>query len=224
MGLSTDVRILSQLELYMKEIELFNPAYGLVKVKDHRELLVKHILDSLAPVNTIRQLLGKPGKGRVADIGSGAGLPGIPLAISMGTVEFSLIERMTRRAGFLRDAIAVLSLSNVVVLETEMEKPALVPEGSFDVVVFRAFKPLLPALLKKLLALLAPGGVLAAYKGRRQVIDEEMGKLFGTSIELKAGGDIQCQNFAWEKIHWEIIPLKVPFLEEERNLVLIWKP
>ena len=65
---------------YIDEIELFNPAYGLVKVRDRRELIVKHILDSLAPLHIIRRLLADPmsppeTKPNIADVGSGAGLP-----------------------------------------------------------------------------------------------------------------------------------------------------
>ncbi len=94
-------RILPLLERYIEEIELFNPAYGLVKVKDRRELIVKHILDSLAPIKIIRDLSKNSISLKIADVGSGAGLPGIPLAVCLPNAAFTLIERMGRRAGFL---------------------------------------------------------------------------------------------------------------------------
>jgi len=197
-------RILPLLNLYIKEIELFNPAYGLVMVKDRRELVVRHILDSLAPLNVIRHTLGPAFEQKtplIADIGSGAGLPGIPLAVCMYDAEFTLIERMGRRAGFLRDALAVLGLPNARVEEAEMEKLSLPAANRFNLAVFRAFRPLEPAILKNLFKLLAPGGALAAYKGRRQTIEEET-----ASMPTAA---------------WEILPVEVPFLEEERHLVLI---
>jgi 16S rRNA (guanine527-N7)-methyltransferase len=194
-------RVLPLLEHYIEEIELFNPAYGLVKVKDRRELIVKHILDSMTPLKVIRDLSIKSTSFKVADIGSGAGLPGIPLAVCLPNAAFTLVERMGRRAGFLRDAVAVLGLPNVKVEEAEMEKIALTVENRFDLIVFRAFKPLDSALLKGLFAILKPSGFLAAYKGRRQAIEEEMGGL--------------------QNLSWEAIPLEVPFLDEERHLVLI---
>ena len=203
LGLLQD-RILRLLNLYIEEIELFNPAYGLVKVKDRRELVVRHILDSLAPLDIIRQTLGPTFKQEtplIADVGSGAGLPGIPLAIYMGDADFTLIERMGRRAGFLRDALAVLALPNARVEEAEMEKLQRPIEKRFDLIAFRAFRPLEPAILRGLYKLLAPGGALAAYKGRRQAIEEEMAKAPPAA--------------------WEIFPLEVPFLEEERHLVII---
>jgi len=196
---------------YIEEIELFNPAYGLVKVQDRRELIVKHILDSLAPLSIIRNL---PGKIRIADVGSGAGLPGIPLAICMPDAEFTLIERMGRRTGFLRNALAILGLPNTLVEETEMEK--IVPAGCFDLVVFRAFRPLEPAIFKGLLRLLAAGGALAAYKGRREALEEEMAGLL-SALDKGAFPSIAGR----EALPWEVFPLDVPFLEEERHLVLI---
>jgi 16S rRNA (guanine527-N7)-methyltransferase len=194
-------RILPLLERYIEEIELFNPAYGLVKVKDRRELIVKHILDSLAPIKIIRDLSKNSANFKIADIGSGAGLPGIPLAICLPNAAFTLIERMGRRAGFLRDAVAVLGLPNVVVVEADMEKLAIAVDDRYDLIVFRAFRPLDSAILRRLFALLKPSGLLAAYKGRRQAIEEEMEGL--------------------QNVSWEAIPLEVPFLEEERHLVLI---
>jgi 16S rRNA (guanine527-N7)-methyltransferase len=194
-------RILSQLTRYIEEIELFNPAYGLVKVKDRRELIVRHILDSLAPAGIINKIAA----GTVADVGSGTGLPGIPLAICMPDLKFTLIERMGRRAGFLCNVLAVLGLPNAVVEENDMETLArhLPEKDRFHLIVFRAFRPLNPLLLKGLFALLLPGGKIAAYKGRRQSIEEEMAGLLPDR---------------------EIIPLEVPFLDEERHLLLIHSP
>jgi 16S rRNA (guanine527-N7)-methyltransferase len=199
---------LAPLEKYIAEIELFNPAYGLVKVKDREELALKHILDSLAPLPYLIPLLPEgAGPPQIADVGSGAGLPGIPLAICLPEARFTLIERMGRRAGFLRDAAAVLGLSNTAVEEAEMEKAA---PGRFSLAVFRAFRPLEKPILKGLLRLLAPGGVLAAWKGRRESALAELAAAEKALPEL-AG-------------RWELAPAAVPFLDEERHLVIIRNP
>jgi 16S rRNA (guanine527-N7)-methyltransferase len=200
--------IYALLSKYIEEIELFNEAYGLVKVRDRDELVVKHILDSLAPLGHIIRLLQNkaaiPAGISIADVGSGAGLPGIPLAICLPSVNVTLIERMGRRAGFLRDVIAVLGLSNVMVEEGEMENAEA---GCFDAVVFRAFRSLEPPVLKGLLRLLAPGGFLAAYKGRKLAIKEEMSAL---EKDMPAIRD-----------RWETEALFVPFLYEERHVTII---
>jgi 16S rRNA (guanine527-N7)-methyltransferase len=192
------------LNTYLDEIERFNPALSLVGAGDRRELVIKHILDSIAPLGIIlrRASLNVPAGSAftIADIGSGAGLPGIPLAILLPGVRFTLIERMGRRAGFLRNVKTALGLSNITIEEAEMEKAE---RGRFSVLCFRAFRPLEPALLKKLLRLLEPGGFLAAYKGRKEKIDGEMAAL------AKSG------------LRWDITACPVPFLEGERHIVLI---
>jgi len=222
--------IITNLNLYIKEIELFNPAYGLVGTTDTNELVIKHILDSLTPVGIISRLLGnakeplaeaqRRGERReeterekavplIADAGSGAGFPGIPLAIVLNQCNFTLIERMGRRAGFLLNTKASLStaLSNVNIEESELEQVAnnLSPESRFNLITFRAFKPLEPKLLKTLLKACAPNGIIAAYKGKREKIEEEMEPLTAKSLVS----------------NWEAIPYKVPFLDEERHLLVI---
>ncbi len=197
-----DPRALGLLRAYVAEIELFNPAYGLVGAKDRDELIVKHILDSLAPLSAIRSLL-PPGVPIVADAGSGAGLPGLPLAICLPGVNFALLERMGRRVGFLENTVAVLKLQNVDVEQTEVERGRA---GRYDLVTFRAFRPLEAPMVKALFRLLAPGGSLAAYKAREEKVSEEM-----SAIGSLVGG-------------WEEIETPVPFLEEPRRLVVVRPP
>ncbi|MDR2797190.1 MAG: 16S rRNA (guanine(527)-N(7))-methyltransferase RsmG [Treponema sp.] len=205
--------LVALLERYIHEIERFNPVYHLVKVRNRQELVVKHILDSLGPLGIILRFTESLRDGRVpalpwrfADVGSGAGLPGIPLAISLRDSEqygFTLIERMGRRAGFLRNTQAILGLPHVTIEEGEMEKS---PSGRFHLIMFRAFRPLEPMLLTSLFRLLVPGGALFAYKGRQEAITVEMHR-----VEASIGS-------------WERIPLRIPFLEEERHLVVLRPP
>jgi 16S rRNA (guanine527-N7)-methyltransferase len=191
--------IISLLERYVKEIELFNSIYGLVGTCGTKEIVIRHIFDSLAPLGKISRLLGEKAP-QIADAGSGAGLPGIPLAIALPECNFTLIERMGRRAGFLYNTKAILGLSNINTEEGELEKTE---RGRFSLVTFRAFKGLEPKLLKTLLNVCAKGGVIAAYKGRLEKIKQEISPL--------------------EKIYgkWEAIPYNVPFLDEERHLLVI---
>jgi 16S rRNA (guanine527-N7)-methyltransferase len=197
--------IIALLAGYIAEIMTHNPVLSLVGTNDPKELVIRHILDSLAPLGIISR---KCDVSRIVDVGSGAGLPGIPLAIVLPDSEFTLIERKGRRSGFLRNTLVTLtdknrnSLSNVSVEEQEMEK---VKPHRFTMVTFRAFKPLEPKILKKLFRLCATGGVLAAYKGRRSKIEAEMAELEPPS----------------QTIQWELIPCPVPMLDEERHLLLI---
>ena len=184
---------------YSAEILRCNPALSLVGTDDPQELILRHILDSLAPLG----ILYRTGNTRrIADVGSGAGLPGIPLAIALPQSQLTLIERKGRRAGFLQSTCAALGLSNIAVEEAEMEK---VPPGRFSMVTFRAFRPLEMKLIKKLFRLCGDGGCLAAYKGRSSKAEAEI-----TALE-EAGFSGQ----------WELLPCPVPMLNEERHLLVI---
>lgn len=202
------------LRLYVDEIEDWNPAYGLVAASGD-DLIVKHILDSLAPWRIIQDTLARIDADRpagipaaVSDIGTGAGLPGIPLSIVLKDREFRLIERMGRRIIFLRRQKDVLGLDNVAVLESEAEK-AKVPH---DLVVFRAFRPFSEyKLFRKIWKSIVPGGWLVAYKGKRAVASQELAGL--------ASDPILGPGLAEAEIH----PVWVPFLEEERCVVIARK-
>jgi len=204
--------IIALLDRYVGEIELFNNAYGLVGVKNSEELVIKHILDSLAPLGIIYRSLkaanGDEKNLQIADAGSGAGLPGIPLAITLPDYNFTLIERMGRRAGFLWNTKAVLGLSNITVEEGELEKTS---GGRFSLITFRAFKPLEPKLMTALINACTEKGIIAAYKGRREKIEQEVSKFKNNNTIIT---ERRTHN-------WEIFPYNVPNLNEERHLLII---
>ncbi|MBN2658768.1 MAG: 16S rRNA (guanine(527)-N(7))-methyltransferase RsmG [Spirochaetales bacterium] len=183
---------LALLEKYIGEIELWNPRYGLVNASGD-DLVIRHILDSLAGVSAV--LSRNPS--RLADVGSGAGLPGIPLAIMMPHVGVTLIERSGKRVRFLRNAAAVLNLKNLTVLEADLKDV----EERFDIVTFRAFKPVEPGIMALLMKILGENGLLAAYKGKMENIREEI-ELVKSTASVK-----------------DILTLSVPGLKEERHLV-----
>ena len=201
-------RLAPLMESYISELLLFNSAYNLVNTNDREEIAVRHILDSLSAARHIKALADERAA-TIADIGSGGGLPGIPLAAALPQYNFALVERMSKRCAFLENASAILGLKNVVVKNLELEKT---PAASFDIATFRAFRPLDNKMLKSLLAVLKPGGFLAAYKARSSKILEEMGALGYVPQDYKT------------------IALEVPFLtdtnsedDRERNLVVISK-
>jgi 16S rRNA (guanine527-N7)-methyltransferase len=196
LGIAATARQRERLELYRLELERWNRAFGFVGARGE-ELVVRHFLDSLAGLDTIRTLAGG---GRLADVGSGAGFPGVPLAIMLPEAGFTLVEPASRKAAFLRGVGILLGLGNVSVVERQLREV----QGSFDVVTFRAFRPLDGQTLSGLRRLLAPGGALVAYKGRRERIAEEL-----RALNLAEGAEA------------EVVALQVPFLEEERHLVIL---
>ena len=198
--------LLPKMDSYIRELILFNSAYNLTNTSDYEELAVFHILDSLAAVQNIVALAQKLDKGdclHIADIGSGGGLPGIPLAAALPEYDFFLVERMDKRCAFLENEAAILGLKNVKIIKSEAER---INEDSFDIAVFRAFRPLDKKMIKTLLNLIKRGGFLAAYKAKIENIKAEMEEI----------SDIVKD--------YQIFPLSVPFLpEHERNLIVIQK-
>lgn len=200
--------LLPKMEKYISELILFNSAYNLTNTSDFDEISVNHILDSLSAAailknyaDTLQQNFSE--KIMIADIGSGGGLPGIPLAATLPEHNFTLVERMDKRCAFLENEAAILGLKNVTVLKKEAEK---VPAESFHLVTFRAFRPLDKAMIKTLLSLTKTGGIIAAYKAKIQSIKEEMEGIKDIVPE------------------YSVLPLEVPFLSgHERNLVIIKK-
>lgn len=194
-----------KMESYINEIILFNSAYNLTNTSNHDELVIRHILDSLAAYPLLDSLIKNLNSKDllIGDIGSGGGLPGIPLAAAFPDYKFNLVERMSKRCAFLENCSAILGLKNVEVVCSEAEK---VPPQKYDLITFRAFRPLDEAMTKTLLKMVKSGGYLCAYKAKMESITEEM------------------QGIKALVPQYKVENLKVPGLEDsERNLVIIQK-
>jgi 16S rRNA (guanine527-N7)-methyltransferase len=142
---------------------------AITAVRDPAEGVDVHVADSLIAldVDVVR------GATRVADVGSGGGFPGLALATALPDVAFSLVESVGRKCAFLDRAAAAIGLDNVTVVSARAEEWAAGREAN-DVVTVRAVAPL-PVLLEYAAPLLAVGGALVAWKGRRDPAEEADG-------------------------------------------------
>ena len=168
----------------------WNKVYNLTALRDEEQVISHHLLDSLA----VLPHLG--GAKRVADIGSGGGLPGIPLAIARPALAVALVEASHKKASFLEQARIELALANVTVHCTRVE--ALPPAEQFDAVISRAFSDL-AEFVRVAGHLVAPGGALLAMKGVHPY--EEI-------AQLPAGWRVA-----------EVVALRVPGVDAARHLV-----
>lgn len=191
-ALAIDAGHAAPLLAYLGLLARWNQTYNLTAIRDPREMVAKHLLDSLAMAAHVR------GIAALADLGTGPGLPGIPLAIVEPALKVTLVESNGKKARFLREAVRTLGLRNARVVESRIE--AVHEPGAFDAITARALASL--ALIVELGGhLLAPQGVLLAMKGTRP--DDEI-------AALPPGWRMQA-------VH----TLAVPGLGAERCLVVI---
>lgn len=166
----------------------WNRAYNLTAIRDPKDMLIRHVFDSLA---TVPHLHGD----KIIDVGTGPGIPGIPLAIACPSRHFVLLDSNGKKIRFVRQAIAELGLKNVTAYQHRVESFDEV--GDFDSVLTRAFSDL-PDIYAKTKHLLAENGMILAMKGK---IPKEELKNFSSRVT--------------------VLTLKVPYLDEQRHLLCI---
>lgn len=174
---------------YVELLARWNAAYNLTAVRDPGEMVARHLLDSLAVAAHVNG-------GSLVDLGSGAGLPGIPLALIAPERAVTLVDSNGKKARFLREAVRVLQLANVRVVEGRVQDVS----GRFDCVVARAFATLAD-MLGWAGGLLADEGRWLAMKGKVSPVE---------IAAIPAGFQVE-----------RVVALDVPATVGERHLVVI---
>ena len=175
---------------YVHLLAKWNRTYNLTAIRDPLKMVSHHLLDSLAALAHLPA-------GRLADIGSGGGLPGIPIAIAEPARQVTLNEASQKKAAFLRQATIELALGNTQIHVGRAED--WTPAKKFAVVITRGFAEI-GTFIVRCRHLAAPGGVLAAMKG-----------VFPSGELDGVPPDTDCR---------QVVRLNVPFLNAERHLVL----
>ena len=181
----------TKLQAFIALLEKWNQAYNLTAVREPTQMVSRHVLDSLAVLPHVQG-------SRVLDIGTGPGLPGIPLALAKPEWHFTLLDANAKKTRFVTQAVAELRLENVEVVQARVEKFA--PTHHWDTVVTRAFGSL-AEIIAAAGHLVAPHGRVVAMKGVYP--EEELGAL-PAGFQLKA-----------------VEALKVPQLEAARHVVIV---
>jgi 16S rRNA (guanine527-N7)-methyltransferase len=193
-----DIRAITLFCSYYQELFIWNEKMNLVSVRKPQEIIIKHFVDSLTPLPYIACPAG-----RLLDIGSGGGFPGIPLKIAMPALSVSLLESSRKKSSFLKHVIRrlPLPLATVIHARTEFAMKEDTYRHHFDTVISRAaFK--LPQLLMMSRFFLSPGGLLIAMRGPQSEEDER-------DIPL----DSELHRIACHDIH-------LPFQGGHRKIIL----
>jgi len=189
LGLELDDARRAALLRFAALLQRWNQVFNLTAVRDPGEIITRHLLDTLAVLPYVPV-------GRLVDVGSGAGLPGIPLAIVRPELVVTLLDASAKRVRFVRQVVIELGLANVHPVHARAEEHH--PEAPYDAVITRAFANI-SDMLTACRHLVASDGVILAMKGRRP--DTELAAL-PPGIVLR-----------------DVVPLAVPGLDAARHLV-----
>lgn len=192
MGLGLGEDAIAKLAAYLELVEKWNRVHNLTAVREPSQMVTLHLLDSLSILPHVANAAS------LVDVGTGAGLPGIPLAIARPAMRVTLLDSSHKKCAFLQQAKTELGLANVEVVCDRVE--AWKPQSRFDVVVSRAFSDLAD-FVEQAKHLVAPGGRLMAMKGVYPF--EEIARVPATHRVA------------------QVIELRVPRLDASRHVVLV---
>lgn len=200
LGLKLTDRMKEALLVYFAELIRWNKKINLTSLEGPEEIVIGHFLDSLAFLKAFTLKEGK-----IADIGTGAGFPGIPIKIYLGSVTLNLIESSKKKASFLHHIVGLLKLDEVKIIDKRVEEldPVSDPSLSSDIIVARAFSKL-DKLVKNSLPILRPGGRIIAGKGWD--IDNEISRLLALNLPISVKA---------------IFRFRIPLSSFKRSLIVI---
>jgi 16S rRNA (guanine527-N7)-methyltransferase len=195
LGLNLTSTNIADLELFLQEMGRWNQVHNLTAIEGEKNSVRLHLIDSITVLPVMRRFLGLPNP-KIADLGSGGGLPAIPIAILQPEWHLTLIEAIRKKTAFLQHVRGKLSLKNIQVLSERVEAVAKTQPGQFDAVISRAFTSL-AHFLELSLPLLKPNGLVFAMKAKRA--DEELQDVCMDDWRLLADEPLQIPNLAVER-------------------------
>ena len=195
LGLNLSPAKIDDLELFLQEMGRWNQVHNLTAIEGEKNSVRLHLIDSITVLPIMRQFLDQENP-KIADLGSGGGLPAIPIAILQSGWHVTLIEAIRKKTAFLQHVRGKLGLKNIEVLSERVEMVAKSQPGQFDAVISRAFTNL-AHFLELALPLLKPNGLVFAMKAKRA--DEELQDVCMDDWRLVADEPLQIPNLAVER-------------------------
>ncbi len=204
LGLELSSTNIADLELFLQEMGRWNQVHNLTAIEGEKDSIRLHLIDSIAVLPVLRRFL-KGSSPKIADLGSGGGLPAIPIAIVQPEWQISLIEAIRKKTAFLQHVRGKLKLKNIEVLCERVEDAAVQQPAQFDAVISRAFTNL-ARFLEFSLPFLKPDGLVFAMKAKRA--DEEMQDVCMEDWRLVADEPLHIPNLAVERRLLVLTPVR----------------
>ena len=204
LGLNLSKENIADLELFLQEMARWNQVHNLTAIEDEGDSVRLHLIDSITVLPILRQFLKSPSP-KIADLGSGGGLPAIPIAIVEPEWRLSLIEAVRKKTAFLQHVRGKLKLKNIEILSERVEYVAVHQKAQFDAVISRAFTSL-AHFLELSLPLLKPDGLVFAMKGKRA--NEEMQEVCMNDWRLLADEPLQIPNLSVDRRILVLSPMR----------------
>jgi 16S rRNA (guanine527-N7)-methyltransferase len=195
LGLALSQKQVADLNGFMKELERWNRVHNLTSVEGEQASIDLHLIDSIAILPIMREFLPST-QVQIADLGSGGGLPAIPIAIAEPYWSVSLIEAVRKKTAFLQNVKGKLGLANASIYSDRVEHVASQESGKYDAVISRAFTSL-DRFLDLAEPFLKPGGLVFAMKAKRA--DEELAVVSSERWQLLADRYVVIPNSTAER-------------------------
>ena len=208
LGLELSTSNISDLELFLQEMGRWNQVHNLTAIEGEKDSIRLHLIDSIAVLPVLRRFLKTPSP-KIADLGSGGGLPAIPIAILQPEWQLSLIEAIRKKTAFLQHVRGKLKLKNIEVVCDRVEDAAVQQPAQFDAVISRAFTNL-ARFLDLSLPFLKPDGLVFAMKAKRA--DDEMKDVSMKDWRLVADEPLHIPNLAVERRLLVLSPVRKSIL------------
>jgi 16S rRNA (guanine527-N7)-methyltransferase len=195
LGLALSHKQVTDLNTFLQELGRWNRVHNLTSVEGEQASIDLHLIDSIAILPIMREFLPTT-QVQIADLGSGGGLPAIPIAIAEPNWRISLIEAVRKKTAFLQNVKGKLGLSNASIYSERVEQVATQEPGKYDAVISRAFTSL-DRFLDLAEPFLKPGGLVFAMKARRA--DEELSAISTERWRLLADRIVVIPNSTAER-------------------------
>lgn len=190
LGITLSIEQVNSFFIYFAELNKWNRRINLTTIREERDMVIKHGLDSLSYITGFHSARGLT----LLDMGAGAGFPALPIKIVHPEIAVTLVESVKKKASFLRHIVRTLALDNIEVIDKRTEELSEPYCAAFDVVTARAFADMKSAIPTGL-RFLKPGGLMVLSRGPEETISMSQLASAGVSLEKRTELTLPYSNY-----------------------------